>query len=234
MLFGYTRYSTVAQGDGSTIEDQKNKIRGCAMMRGALGDLTMYEDRAVSGSTPLAKRPAGAKLLAEIQSGDLIIASKCDRLFRSASDALVTVESLKKRGIGVILVDCGNDPVTENGTSKLFFSLLASFAEWERVRIAERMSDGRRGKKEKGGHAGGSAPFGYRIVGHGREAVLVPDEDEQQAVQLMKQMRDDGKSYFSIMTALSERGFRSRKGTQLGPAQILRIVRRAPQQQAAE
>ena len=234
MLFGYTRYSTVGQGDGTTISDQQNKIRGCAMMRGQAGEIGMYADKAVSGSIPLANRPEGKKMLADLQPGDLIVAAKCDRLFRSASDALATVEKLKARGIGVILADIGPDPVTENGTAKLFFSLLASFAEWERVRIAERMDDGRRGKRARGGHSGGSAPIGYRVEGHGREARLVPDEREQEMIALMCAMRNANRSHLQIIRELTSRGMLSRAGTPFSGPQILRITRRVPAQQAAE
>lgn len=231
MLFGYLRYSTVGQGDGTTLSDQTNRIRGCALMRGQAGEIVMYADKAVSGSIPLANRPEGKKLLADLQPGDLIVAAKCDRLFRSASDALATVESLKKRGVGVILADIGPDPVTENGTAKLFFSLLASFAEWERCRIAERMDDGRKGKRARGGHAGGSPPIGYKIEGHGREAKLVPDPKEQEIVALMKQRRSERKSHFEISRELTALGMLSRAGTPFSGPQILRITRRAPAQQ---
>jgi DNA invertase Pin-like site-specific DNA recombinase len=236
MILAYARVSTVEQAaqDRTSMADQEQRCKGAAMMRGAVSDMTFYRDPGVSGSVPLNRRPAGAQMLKDAAPGDIIVSAKLDRMFRSSEDALRTVRELHERKIGVILTDISPDPIAENGVGKMFFSVLAAMAEFERWRIAERMSDGRRGKKEKGGHAGGSAPFGYRIVGHGREAALVPDEDEQQAVQLMKRMKDDGRSYFSIMTALSERGFRSRKGTQLGPAQILRIVRRVPQHQAAE
>jgi site-specific DNA recombinase len=164
----------------------------------------------------------------------VIVSSKCDRLFRSASDALSTVEALKKRGIGVILADIGTDSVTENGSSKLFFSMLAAFAEWEKNRILERMSDGRRGKRARGGHAGGSPPIGFKVVGHGREAKLVPDPHEQEIVALMKQRRSERKSHFEISRELTERGMLSRAGTPFSGPQILRITRRVPAQQAAE
>ena len=215
MLFGYVRYSTTGQGDGTTIEDQKNRIRGAAMMRGAGSDIVIYEDKAVSGSIPLGDRPAGARLLSEIEAGDMMIAAKCDRLFRSASDALATVEQLKARGIGVILADIGPDPVTENGTAKLFFSLLASFAEWEKVRILERMQDGRSGKRRHGGHIGGSAPIGFRVQGHGREATLVPDPAEQEIVALMVDRRAAAKTYFEISTELT-----AHAGCCRGPARL--------------
>jgi hypothetical protein len=91
-------------------------------------------------------------MLARLSPGDVIIAAKLDRLFRSARDALATVDRLKERGVSIVLADMGAEPVTENGVSKLFFSILASVAEFERWRIAERMQEGRVGKRTRGGH----------------------------------------------------------------------------------
>ena len=48
-------------------------------------------------------RLAGDKL----KKGDIVIAPKLDRLFRSALDALQVVEDLKKRGVSLHLLDLG-------------------------------------------------------------------------------------------------------------------------------
>jgi hypothetical protein len=65
---------------------------------------------------------------------------------------LVTAEAWHKRGISLILVDSGVDPVSDNGTGTLFLSILASVAEFERQRIADRVREGRTGKRQRGGH----------------------------------------------------------------------------------
>jgi hypothetical protein len=41
----------------------------------------------VSGSVPATERPAGGPLFARLMKGDVVIAPKLDRLFRSALDA---------------------------------------------------------------------------------------------------------------------------------------------------
>jgi hypothetical protein len=48
-------------------------------------------------------------LFAKLESGDIVIAAKLDRLFRSALDALKVVESLKTRGVKLHLLDLGGD-----------------------------------------------------------------------------------------------------------------------------
>ena len=80
-------------------------------------------------------------------------------------------------------MDVSTDPVMSSACGKLFFSMLASFAEFERMRIRERIAEGKTGKLARGGHAGGEAPYGWRIEGAGRLARLV-EEPAEQAVSL--------------------------------------------------
>jgi putative DNA-invertase from lambdoid prophage Rac len=60
-------------------------------------------DVGISGGIPLSDRPNGSKLVAKGGKGDLVIASNLDRLFRSASDALATVERWQRIGVDLIL-----------------------------------------------------------------------------------------------------------------------------------
>jgi DNA invertase Pin-like site-specific DNA recombinase len=179
--------------DGTSPEEQERKIAGLAMMRGEELAQVLY-DGGVSGSTPLDERPGGKKLLKLLKPGDVLIAAKLDRLFRDAADALTRAKEWKAKGVKVILVDMGTEPITENGTSKLLFGILASMAEWERERIAERVADGRRAKKAKGGHIGGSVPFGFRKVGAGKAAALEPDPGQQLAIATIREAHRAGMS----------------------------------------
>jgi DNA invertase Pin-like site-specific DNA recombinase len=194
-ILGYSRVSTTEQAsdDRTSLQTQEREIRGSAMIRG-VDCVEIYSDPGVSGSIPLAERPAGARLVAALEPGTLVVASKLDRIFRSASDALSTVERWKAQGIDLILVDCGTEPVSANGNSKLFFGILASVAEFEKGRIAERMREGRKGKAERGGHIGGLPPYGFRKVGHGRGAMLEIDPAGHATIASIKQLRDQGAS----------------------------------------
>src|SRR5271166_1699848 len=111
----------------------------------------------VSGSVPVEERPVGGALFAKVQSGDIIIAAKLDRLFRSALDALKVVESLKARGVKLHLLDLGGD-IAGNGISKLFLTIAAAFAEAERDRIRERISQVKADQKARGRFLGGKRP----------------------------------------------------------------------------
>jgi DNA invertase Pin-like site-specific DNA recombinase len=230
MMLGYTRCSTVEQAapGKTTMQEQERVIKGIAMTRGITGfDLMMYADPGISGSTPLHRRPAGAQLLEAAKKGDTVCAAKLDRMFRTASDALVTAEKLKAAGIDLILFDLGHEPVTSDGMSKFFFTMVGAFAELERVKIKERMSDGRRFKKEKMGHIGGSAPFGFNKIGVGRDARLEPNAEEMSVIQLAADLKK-GKNVHRVACILNEMGVRSRNGTPLQGIQVRRMLREWP------
>jgi DNA invertase Pin-like site-specific DNA recombinase len=108
----------------------------------------IFIEAGVSCSVPLADRPEGQRLLAALQPGDVVIAAKLDRAFRSAADALETLEELKKDKIGLHLIDLGGD-VCGNRISKLVFTILSAVAENERDRIRERVRDAKRHRAEQ-------------------------------------------------------------------------------------
>ena len=228
MLLGYSRVSTANQTDGTSLEEQSRKIGALSVLRGLdKFDVQQYEDAGVSGSIPLGLRPAGEKMLADAKAGDTICAVKLDRLFRSAIDALATVKALKEREIDVILIDLGSDPITGTGVAKMIFGIMASFAEFERERIAERMEDGRSVKRDRQGHLGGEPPYGWKVVGSGRASTLVEAEDEQEVVRLVLRFHAEETRPYRIVQALRARGLVNRRGGPFWVPQVQNIIKRA-------
>ena len=198
-VYGYVRVSTRSQVDqGLSLEAQERQIAGYGMIHDLKLD-SVFVEKAISGGKPIAKRPEGNRLLALVESGDTIICSKLDRMFRSAKDALVVSEELQKMNVSLHLIDLGGD-VTGNGVSKMFFTIVASFAEFERDRIAERISDVKANEKQKGRFLGGSKPFGFQIDETGK---LIPDEYEQKVIRDVVILRKKGNSLRSIAESVS-------------------------------
>lgn len=187
-VLGYIRVSTTEQTLGGSLTDQERKIQGVALMRGQTVD-RIFSESGISGSVPLDQRPMGRELAEALRSGDTLILAKLDRAFRNAADALNRADAWREAGVDLIVADMGVDPVTRDGAAKMFFGMLALVAEFERGRILERTAEGRRAKAQKGGHTGGSAPFGFRIEGRGREARLIPNPAQQKALKTIGRLR---------------------------------------------
>ena len=203
-VYGYCRVSTARQAsEGESLDVQRRQIEGYAHMHGlTLRGVTVEEG--VSGSIPVHERPKGAPLFAKLRKGDVVIAPKLDRLFRSALDALRVVEDLRKRGVSLHLLDLGGD-ISGNGLSKLFLTIAAAFAEAERDRISERIGQVKADQKARGRYLGGIVPFGYRRGEHGQ---LAPHKAEQAAIRQMLALRAQGKALRAIAEAMQAKGFK--------------------------
>jgi DNA invertase Pin-like site-specific DNA recombinase len=200
-VYAYVRVSTDRQAeDGASLDVQQRQIAGYAQMLDLTIEYTFVE-RGVSGSRPLADRPAGAKLLARVRAGDTIIAAKLDRLFRSALDALSVLKDLNARGVALHFIDLGGN-VTGNGIAKLVFTILSAVAEAERDPIRERIADVKRDQRSRGRYLGGTVPFGYR-VGENGELVEIPEQ--QEAIRTMSALRGDGMSLRAIAAQVHAR-----------------------------
>lgn len=201
-VFGYCRVSTLKQAaEGESLEVQRRQIEGYALMHGLAVDQIVVEE-GVSGSIPVSERPAAGPLFAQLTRGDVVIAPKLDRLFRSALDALQVVENLKGRGVKLHLLDLGGD-IAGNGLSKLFLTIAAAFAEAERDRIRERISQVKADQKARGRYLGGKVPFGWR---RGETGELVAHDGEQAAIREMRAMRAEGKALRAIAAAMQANG----------------------------
>ena len=166
-VYGYCRVSTARQAsEGESLEVQQRQIEGYALMHGLTLAGVLVEE-GVSGSVPVEERPVGGPLFAQLQRGDIVIAAKLDRLFRSALDALKVVENLKTRGVKLHLLDLGGD-IAGNGLSKLFLTIAAAFAEAER-------DDPRAHWPSE------SRPEGARPVSRRQGSVRVPSRRERRA-----------------------------------------------------
>jgi DNA invertase Pin-like site-specific DNA recombinase len=229
MLLGYARVSTVEQAADNrySLEGQEKIIRGYAMAKGfSQFETSVYIDPGVSASIPLRLRPSGQRLLEDAKAGDCIIASKLDRMFRSASDALNMVEIFKEKKIDLVLFDLGSEPINSSGIAQFFFTIIAAVAQLERTMIRERMTSGKKAKKAKGGHIGGKTPYGYKVVGSGREARLEAVEEEQKVIAAVKEIVAD-RPYLTgayVAKQITDAGLTARNGKPFFPMQVHRII----------
>jgi DNA invertase Pin-like site-specific DNA recombinase len=200
MVYAYARVSTERQVDeGASLDEQIRRIEGRALEQG-WQIAEVFVERGVSGSVPLGDRPEGARLLAALQPGNIVIAAKLDRMFRSALDALGVIRDFQRQRISLWLLDLGGD-VSGDGIARLVLTILAAIAEFERERIGERIRDAKRHQRRTGQYLGGDRPFGWRV---GEDGMLVEDEAEQRALADMREMRESGASFRTVAAKIEQ------------------------------
>jgi len=114
-----------------------------------------YVDQA--SATDLRGRTAWRRLLEDAarRRVDVILVWKLDRAFRSVAHMATTVEQMRRWGVGLRsysepwLDTSGNSPVGD-----LMLNILASFAQFERALIAERVRAGMDRARRQGKHVG--------------------------------------------------------------------------------
>jgi len=156
----YIRWSTEDQGLGHTLAIQSDACRHYCLSQGwQLQDRFIYVDEGWSGGT--LKRPALDRLRADVENGfiSVVVVYKLDRLSRNIKDiiALVLDEWDSQCAVRSTM-----EPIdTASDTGKLTFTLLSSFADFERGTIRARTLGGKRKNAEQGRNAGVPYPFGY-------------------------------------------------------------------------
>ena len=197
--YAYMRVSTVEQADNTSLPNQKRECKGLAMTHGLYIE-RYVEDGGVSGADEFFDRLARHDI--KVKAGDVVIVAKLDRFSRDARDALNTVHEFKRIGARLIINGHGDVTDESNTTARLMLEIMAAFAGHERRVIKERQKVGQSAKKAQGGHIGGSATFGYRVEGRGRDARLVEDEAQQRALMDAVTLRNEGMSLRHIAGAI--------------------------------
>ena len=106
----------------------------------------IYTDHGLTGRTRA--RPGLDQALAAVREGDTLVVTKLDRLARSAPDARTIADGLAERGIRLALGAAVYDPTDPMG--KMFFNILATFAEFESDLIKMRTREGMKIARAKG------------------------------------------------------------------------------------
>jgi len=196
----YVRVSTVEQSKfGFSLDAQEERLRAYCQMAG-LEVMELVREEGVSASIPLAKRPAGSKLLQWMNNGvGHVVCLKLDRLFRDAEDALRQTKAWDKAGVSLHLVDMGGQSLsTGSAMGRMFLTLMAGCAELERNLVAERTASVLAHKKQQG-KVYNHTPFGFERAGDR----LIVAAAEMAMVRLMHKRREDGWSLAMIADAFN-------------------------------
>jgi DNA invertase Pin-like site-specific DNA recombinase len=152
--YGYARVST--NGQDLTSQEHELLAAGCDKI---------FKEKVSGAKTDRAEL---AKLLHKIESGDVLVVTRLDRLARSTRDLLNVIAALTERGAGFkSLKDTWADTTSPHG--RLMLTVLGGLAEFERELIRARTGEGRKRAKANG-------------VKFGRPSVLTANQ-RQEAIQ---------------------------------------------------
>jgi DNA invertase Pin-like site-specific DNA recombinase len=136
-LIGYARCST----DKQDLSAQKQAL----LELGVVEDL-IYTDHGLTGTNRA--RSGLDQAIAAVREGDTLVVPKLDRLARSVPDARAIADQLAAKGVKLALGASVYDPTDPMG--KMFFNILATYAEFESDLIRMRTREGMAIARAKG------------------------------------------------------------------------------------
>lgn len=135
-IYGYQRVSTAEQNLARQTQ---------ALIAYGIAPEDVYTDKESGGKM---HRKALDELLSKVEGGDTVVVLSFDRLARSVSQLLAISEDFAERGINLVSIKENIDTTTACG--KLFFTVTAAFAEFEKSMNNERTKQGLAAAKRNG------------------------------------------------------------------------------------
>jgi site-specific DNA recombinase len=200
----YSRVSLEEQTNNFSLPSQQRECERLAASKGFATSKTLtFVDPGFSGAE--LDRPALSRLREAVRDGlaQAVVCHDPDRLSRKLAHLLLLTEEFEKAGVPLLFVNGAVDGTPEG---KMFLSLRGAFAEFERLKLAERISRGRRQKAIEGYFVGGRAPFGYRYEGRkqGKRGELVVDPEQANIVRRIFAEAAQGRTLLAIARRLDE------------------------------
>lgn len=207
----YVRVSTDEQAaEGYSLDAQKSILEDHCLAEG-LDIAAVYEDDGYSGRN--VSRPAYRRMMEDMDSWDVLVVLKMDRIHRNSRNFMAMMDELVKNRKE--FVSCYEALDTSNALGRFVVDMIQRMAQLESEQIGERTKIGMREKAENLGSEstgkttmGFTPPFGYRL----EEGNLVEDPEEMDVVCDMFSSYLSGETLDSICYSLNSSGTLTRRG----------------------
>ncbi|MBH0332034.1 DNA recombinase [Brevibacillus brevis] len=217
MIGIYARVSTEEQAkSGFSLDDQLRECR----KKAATSEAAEYVDD-VSGE--FLDRPALSRLRRDAKEGLItkIVCLDPDRLSRKLMNQLLITDEFDKRGIELVFV---NGEYAKTPEGQLFYSMRGAIAEFEKAKINERMSRGRREKARQGRVLRDFQIYGYSY--DSKKEQIVINEAEAAVVRLVfdlfTQPNELVQGMNGIAVYLTNKGVPTKRGASVWHRQVVR------------
>lgn len=205
VIVTYCRVSTEEQSkSGYSLPEQRReclaRARAIAAQLGATPQIYEFEDAA---SGEVLDRPGleACRTFIRQQPVNYFVCLDPDRFSRSLFLQLLVTDEIERAGIQLVFVQHNYESTPEG---RLFYQMRGAIAEFEKAKIKERSTRGRKGKLAQGGIPNRVEPWGY--LWDSSASTLRINPTQAPLVQQMFEWYADGWSYQRIADRLLELG----------------------------
>lgn len=216
----YIRVSTEEQvKEGYSISAQKQKLKAFCISQGwdAAG---IYVDEGISAKDT--NRPELQRMVKDIKEGKIecVLVYRLDRLTRSVFDLYKLLEVFEEH-------DCKFKSATEvydttTAMGRMFITIVAALAQWERENMGERIAFGYAEKARQGKWPLNFPPFGYDL--NTDESILYINQREAKTVNMIYDLYSkNGMS--AIASTLNKESLYTKQGNEWSEQTIRKVLK---------